>query len=648
MSLHWGGRGRGRRSRWTAVATGGIAAQQVILVPLLGQSNIEGRNALDGLDLDITDVYQFGGDDSDVATYQLISADITPLRHPQKIGGRVGPGINLLAKVKAQNPDAMVVGIPCSVGSIAMVAGGWTSSPTPGGGGLQFEFAVNQTIAARTAALAMWPGATITPLCALVQGEQDAAGAVAGATYYTALTNFIADFRSRVTGFATAPFVIGSMLPQKFVIGSPNYLADYAAIDEQHVKASLNISGVKYSRGPDNRAANDNLHYQPHAVARQQGDWLGDTLVDAVGPTITSANTYSNLAGSALSFALTASDTYSHATFHLDGGADVAQFEISDPYISPTLRWVGNGTGPAAGTYVVGIRARDGAGNYGATQTFTLTASAEVSPVTFFTSGERGMVWDLTDSSTLFQDVAGTTPVTTAGQTVGRILDKSGNGNHWTAAADNTTRPTYQVDADSKPYLSFDGSNDAMFAATPFVIPGSDIRHSVCVGLFGNTQASERDVIGCYSTSSGTPFVEPLAFKTSAASTYSMRNDSSGGFSPAAGTVAGILDNTTKKVVSAHFNGTGSTMRQRDAAQRPAGGGTGYSSPGGWSNTIGTIGSNFAVTRAALGCRGFGTPNGFFTGRIYSGYVINRFVTDAEVKAGEEWVAARTITGTLP
>lgn len=47
-----------------------------------------------------------------------------------------------------------------------------------------------------------------------------------------------------------------------------------------------------------------------------------------------------------------------------------------------------------------------------------------------FSNGEQGCWYDPSDFSTLFQDAAGTTPVTAVGQPVGRILDKSGRGNH--------------------------------------------------------------------------------------------------------------------------------------------------------------------------------------------------------------------------
>lgn len=51
-----------------------------------------------------------------------------------------------------------------------------------------------------------------------------------------------------------------------------------------------------------------------------------------------------------------------------------------------------------------------------------------------FAGGTQGVWFDPSDMSTLFQDSAGTTPVTSVEQPVGRMLDKSGNGNHATQA----------------------------------------------------------------------------------------------------------------------------------------------------------------------------------------------------------------------
>jgi hypothetical protein len=67
------------------------------------------------------------------------------------------------------------------------------------------------------------------------------------------------------------------------------------------------------------------------------------------------------------------------------------------------------------------------------------------SPATLFAAGEQGYWLDPSDFSTMFQDSAGTTPVTAVGQNVGRILDKSGRGNHFIQSS-LASRPVLQVD----------------------------------------------------------------------------------------------------------------------------------------------------------------------------------------------------------
>lgn len=66
-------------------------------------------------------------------------------------------------------------------------------------------------------------------------------------------------------------------------------------------------------------------------------------------------------------------------------------------------------------------------------------------PLSLFASGEQGAWYDPSDLSTMFQDTAGTTPVTATGQTVARINDKSGRGNHATQAT-AASRPIYGIE----------------------------------------------------------------------------------------------------------------------------------------------------------------------------------------------------------
>lgn len=67
----------------------------------------------------------------------------------------------------------------------------------------------------------------------------------------------------------------------------------------------------------------------------------------------------------------------------------------------------------------------------------------------------------------MFQDSAGTTPVTAVGQPVGKILDKSGKGNHLTQAVE-ANRPTLVVDTLGYYRLSYDGVNDLESATIDF------------------------------------------------------------------------------------------------------------------------------------------------------------------------------------
>lgn len=75
----------------------------------------------------------------------------------------------------------------------------------------------------------------------------------------------------------------------------------------------------------------------------------------------------------------------------------------------------------------------------------------------YFASGERGIWLDPSDFSTMFQDAAGTTPVTAVGQSVGLIRDKSGNGIDFSQST-STKRPVLGHDADGY-YLQFTAAN---------------------------------------------------------------------------------------------------------------------------------------------------------------------------------------------
>ena len=109
-----------------------------------------------------------------------------------------------------------------------------------------------------------------------------------------------------------------------------------------------------------------------------------------------------------------------------------------------------------ASTLLVGGVYAEGA-YYGSSEVF-IASEGDFNPASLFANGEQGAFYDPSDLSTLFQDDAGTTPVTGPGQTVGLMLDKSGNGSHATQSTAES-RPVYQAGGGLQ-WLEFDGVDD--------------------------------------------------------------------------------------------------------------------------------------------------------------------------------------------
>jgi len=88
-------------------------------------------------------------------------------------------------------------------------------------------------------------------------------------------------------------------------------------------------------------------------------------------------------------------------------------------------------------------------------------SGAVFTPKALFTANPsaQGFWYDPSDFSTMSQDNLGATPVTATGQVVGRILDKSGLGNHATQS-NASFKPVLQQDASGFYYLAFDGTDD--------------------------------------------------------------------------------------------------------------------------------------------------------------------------------------------
>lgn len=99
-----------------------------------------------------------------------------------------------------------------------------------------------------------------------------------------------------------------------------------------------------------------------------------------------------------------------------------------------------------------------------------------------FATGEQGFAYDPNDLTTLYQDAAGTIPVTAAGQPVGLMKDKSGRNNH-AYQATSASRPILRKDVvTGSNYLEFDGVDDRL---TTNSFPSMGMATTLFVGSLG-------------------------------------------------------------------------------------------------------------------------------------------------------------------
>ncbi|MEQ1149543.1 hypothetical protein [Acinetobacter johnsonii] len=239
-----------------------------------------------------------------------------------------------------------------------------------------------------------------------------------------------------------------------------------------------------------------------------------------------------------------------------------------------------------------------------------------------FANNEQGFAYDPNDLTTMFQDAAGTVPVTGVGQPVGLILDKSGRGNH---ARQTTTasRPILRQNAITKAYyLEFDGSDDSLvtnsidFTATDEVSLFAGVRKlSTVNGIIFELSSSASTNNGSFYLASpaGQVFPNQILFANRGTLFASAQNPN--------------LPPPRDVVVSAKGDISNDTTLIRTNGLQ-------FSS----ADNLGT--GNYGNYPLYIGRRGDTTIP--FNGHLYSLIGVGRLSTDAETIALEKEVAKRT------
>lgn len=234
-----------------------------------------------------------------------------------------------------------------------------------------------------------------------------------------------------------------------------------------------------------------------------------------------------------------------------------------------------------------------------------------------FQNGEQGFAFDPNDLSTMFQDAAGTIPVTAAGQPVGLIKDKSGRNNHAFQSV-SASRPLLQRNATTGAYyLAFDGVDD-FFATNNIDFTATD-KVSLFAGVRKLINASGLITeLGNDTTNNKFFLIDEYRFL-------------------ARGSINYISTQRAEKLVATYPNNAVISAKGDITAN---------------VNTIRVNGKNGASSSSSLGAGGFiasplyiGRRGGTslpFSGHIYSLIGISRLTTDAETLALEKAIAKLT------
>ena len=232
---------------------------------------------------------------------------------------------------------------------------------------------------------------------------------------------------------------------------------------------------------------------------------------------------------------------------------------------------------------------------------------------------------DVSDAATRFQLIAGTSPATTDGQSVGYLSDKSGNAFHLTATGDDSTRPVLGGTG-LYPYLTFDGVDDKLrrVANLGLYTAGS---HTIFVAARGVSPVASRVLVA---ETNNTGLAELIiCHNTTASSGSALYRDDTGGIvilNPGSFEETGTWDNTDN-VFGIADNGALVTSYLDGVSHD--------------SLAYTRLVNNPVPTKFCLGAELRTSGGGFFPGRLYALVAVKRVISDTERTRLVTWLAAK-------
>lgn len=236
-----------------------------------------------------------------------------------------------------------------------------------------------------------------------------------------------------------------------------------------------------------------------------------------------------------------------------------------------------------------------------------------------FNNSEQGFAFDFNDLSTMYQDSVGTIPVTGVGQPVGKVLDKSGRGNHATQST-SARRPILQQNTTTGAYyLAFDGVDDCLVTNT--ITWGTD-----AVTVFSGINKLNDKNIYAMICEFGVVYNTNQGFNLQAPNTAQRYAFESRGSTYTTTATEAIYSPPHKAVLVGQGKISTNLNKLRVNAVNVA-------------NNNGSQGDLLNYGSFALNISSRGAKESFYSGHLYSLVGISRLATDAEITNTENAIA---------
>lgn len=246
---------------------------------------------------------------------------------------------------------------------------------------------------------------------------------------------------------------------------------------------------------------------------------------------------------------------------------------------------------------------------------------AGYSPAVLFAAGEAGF-WGEVTTSMLWQDAARTSPVTAAGQAVASWALRTATGVIYAEQATAGNRPLFQIDANGRGYLEFDGATNNRWLQTAAVDFSGTDKVTVIAGVLKGSDAARATLVELTAAGVGRFTIEapsaasPVYAFSSIGTTLAQATSGASFAAPNTAVLTGLGD----------ISGDSALLRRNGTQIANSAGDQGT---GNYSNAAVYIGRRSGTTLP-------------FNGRIYALIARGLLTSGAALTTAETWVNQRT------